>query len=52
LAVDDVISIENSGAYGLTASPTRFISHPEPREVVYAGGDYVEATESLLNHWN
>lgn len=52
LAVGDVISIENSGAYGLTASPTRFISHPEPREVVYAGGDYVEATESLLNHWN
>lgn len=28
----DVIAIGSSGAYGLTASPTRFISHPEPRE--------------------
>lgn len=30
----DIIAIGSSGAYGLTASPTRFISHPEPREVL------------------
>lgn len=28
----DVLAIGSSGAYGLTASPTRFISHPEPDE--------------------
>ena len=28
---------QTSGAYGLTASPTRFISHPEPREAVLPG---------------
>ena len=51
LAIGDVLSIENSGAYGLTASPTRFISHPEPREAVLLDGKLVDATESLLNHW-
>jgi diaminopimelate decarboxylase len=29
----DVLSIKNSGAYGLTASPINFISHPTAREV-------------------
>jgi len=47
----DVIAIENSGAYGVTASPTRFISHPEPREVIREGGHLRDVTESLLNHW-
>lgn len=47
----DVIAIENSGAYGVTASPTRFISHPEPREVIAQGGTLREVTESRLNHW-
>ena len=51
LEVDDVIAIENSGAYGLTASPTRFISHPEPREVIVKNGEFSDVTESLLNHW-
>lgn len=37
-SVGDVIAIETSGAYGLTASPTRFISHPEPREAVLEDG--------------
>lgn len=35
--VGDFLAIESSGAYGLSASPTRFISHPEPRE--YLLGD-------------
>jgi len=48
----DVLAIEGSGAYGLTASPTRFISHPEPREILVAGnGEFRDASESLLNHW-
>ncbi|HMO68320.1 MAG TPA: alanine racemase [Novosphingobium sp.] len=47
----DVIAIGNSGAYGLTSSPTRFISHPEPREVLIEGGTLRDVTESLLNHW-
>jgi diaminopimelate decarboxylase len=28
----DVLAVGSSGAYGLTASPTKFISHPEPGE--------------------
>jgi diaminopimelate decarboxylase len=30
----DLIGIHSSGAYGLTASPIHFISHPPPREIV------------------
>jgi diaminopimelate decarboxylase len=51
LALGDVIAIENSGAYGLTSSPTRFISHPEPREAMLEGGRLTDVSESLLNHW-
>jgi len=46
----DLLAIGMSGAYGLTASPTRFISHPEPREFVLEGGVLRDATESRLNH--
>lgn len=34
LTVGDVLAIEQSGAYGPTASPSAFISHPMPREIV------------------
>ena len=34
LEVGDVLAIGSSGAYGLTSSPTRFISHPQPKEFV------------------
>ena len=35
----DLIGILQSGAYGLTASPVRFLSHPTPAEVmVWEGG--------------
>lgn len=47
--VDDLLVIENSGAYGLTASPTRFISHPEPAEVLLEGDVRIDATESTLH---
>jgi diaminopimelate decarboxylase len=50
LRIGDLLAIAGSGAYGLTASPTRFISHPEPREVlVEADGSLNEVTESRLN---
>ncbi len=49
--VGDVLAIASSGAYGLTASPTRFISHPEPAEVLLDGEAVIDVTESRLNHW-
>lgn len=44
--IGDVIAVENSGAYGLTASPVRFISHPEPREVILLDGVYEDVSET------
>jgi diaminopimelate decarboxylase len=32
--VDDLIVVLQSGAYGLTASPRGFLSHPEPAEIL------------------
>ena len=49
----DVLCIGSSGAYGLTASPTRFISHPEPREVLVERLDGLlaqDVTESGMHH--
>lgn len=37
LTVGSLIAIGSSGAYGLTASPTRFISHPSAREIIATG---------------
>jgi len=34
LKVGDLLAIGSSGAYGLSSSPTGFISHPLPREIV------------------
>jgi diaminopimelate decarboxylase len=31
--IGDLLAIFQSGAYGLTASPTRFLSHPPPTEI-------------------
>ena len=30
----DLVAVLQSGAYGLSASPTRFLGHPPPREVL------------------
>lgn len=35
----DVLAIHNSGAYGYTASPMKFISHPSAKEVVVSRVD-------------
>ena len=45
LAAGDLIAIYPSGAYGPTASPRGFISHPEPREVLVQGGQMSDVTE-------
>lgn len=50
LARGDVLAVLMSGAYGLTASPTRFISHPEPAEYALdADGTLRDISESRLN---
>ncbi|HEY7652066.1 MAG TPA: type III PLP-dependent enzyme [Methylomirabilota bacterium] len=36
--VGDLVGIFQSGAYGLTASPTAFLGHPQPPEVLVAPG--------------
>ena len=40
----DLIAIHACGAYGPTASPLYFISHPLPREVLLTGGQLQDAT--------
>lgn len=37
LSVGDVLAFPNGGAYGLSASPLSFLSHPLPAEVVFDG---------------
>lgn len=50
LARGDVLAVLMSGAYGLTASPTRFISHAEPAEyLIGADGTLTDISESRLN---
>lgn len=47
--VGDILCIAMSGAYGLTASPTRFISHPEAKEYALKNNQLLDVTESSLN---
>ncbi len=44
LEAGDVIAIESSGAYGATASPSAFISHPPAREWIVDGDEIRDAT--------
>lgn len=39
LARGDLVAVLHAGAYGLTYSPTRFLSHPSPAEVMVDGGE-------------
>jgi diaminopimelate decarboxylase len=32
--IGDLVAVFQSGAYGLTASPTMFLSHPPPAEIL------------------
>jgi len=45
LRVGDLVAVEHSGAYGPTASPTRFIDHPAPSEALLIGDEIVDVTE-------
>ncbi len=36
----DLIAFFNAGAYGASASPTNFLGHGAPREVIYRDGDF------------
>jgi len=38
VAAGDLVAVLQSGAYGLTASPVGFLSHPMPAEVLVDGG--------------
>lgn len=46
----DRLAILLSGAYGLTASPTRFISHPDPVELMLEGDSLTDVSETSMNH--
>ncbi|MCB1348312.1 MAG: type III PLP-dependent enzyme [Maritimibacter sp.] len=43
----DVIAVHGSGAYGMTASPILFISHPLPKEI-FAVGDQLRDASRVL----
>jgi len=43
----DLLAVHNSGAYGLTASPVHFISHPLPEEVLVMSGALLRATRTF-----
>lgn len=49
LEAGDVIAIGSSGAYGLTASPLYFISHPKPREVMISGSGEAIGIEDVTH---
>ena len=44
LEIGDLIAIHACGAYGPTASPVYFISHPLPRELMLTGGQVQDIT--------
>ena len=50
MARGDRLAVLLSGAYGLTASPTRFISHPDPVELMLDGDSLRDVSETAMNH--
>ncbi len=51
IAAGDLIAVHCSGAYGMTASPVLFISHPMPKEILAVGDQLRDATRSLSDIW-
>ncbi|HEX6352589.1 type III PLP-dependent enzyme [Actinophytocola sp.] len=45
LAVGDVVTVPNVGAYGISASLLGFLSRPTPTEVVVRGGEVVSVSQ-------
>lgn len=52
ISVGDVIAIESSGAYGLTASPVHFISHELPKEVMIEKVDGRLSAVDISERWH
>jgi diaminopimelate decarboxylase len=50
LKPDDFVAIPNTGAYGLTASLTGFLSRPTPLELVCDGSDVIGAHRLRTGH--
>jgi diaminopimelate decarboxylase len=49
-SVGDILAVKSSGAYGFTASPHQFISHPTPHELwLNEDNRIMDITESLTN---
>jgi diaminopimelate decarboxylase len=47
LEVGDIVAIGCAGAYGLTSSPTHFISHAPPREILLPAVDAADAAVDI-----
>ncbi|PIE07312.1 MAG: decarboxylase [Rhodobacterales bacterium] len=47
IAAGDVIAVHGSGAYGMTASPLMFISHPLPKEILATGSQLRDVTRQI-----
>lgn len=48
----DILAIAMSGAYGYSASPHKFISHPSPRELwISKDGEIEDVSEIMENQW-
>ncbi len=47
IAAGDVIAVHCSGAYGMTASPLMFISHPLPKEILATGSQLRDVSRKL-----
>lgn len=45
MVAGDLVAVLQSGAYGLTASPTGFLSHPAPAELLIDGGKVSDLRE-------
>ena len=45
--IGDLIGVFQSGAYGLTASPTHFLSHPLPSEIIVEDGTVISEPRPL-----
>ena len=49
LGIGDIVTVPNTGAYGLTASLLMFLSRPAPHEVVLSGGEVLNVSQLRMN---
>jgi len=49
--IGDYIIIEKSGAYGLTNSPSEFLSHENPMEIIYADSKFYILREKVCQQY-